>query len=145
MPARIGMIGEPVADVTKFGWMIVTRKRKSLQRVIDSVNHTWLWESIPTWCSWSGSHFKCWSIYCLYRIPRAAATKPKILVPNHPNFYTNRKEGIACFSNLFSELQHDVVLFKEYVDKIVEQLLRKLSRKHMQLWYSKGSTFHTSQ
>ena len=40
MPARIGKIGEPVAEVTKFGWMIVARKRRSLQRVVDSVNHT---------------------------------------------------------------------------------------------------------
>lgn len=39
------------------------------------------------------------------------------------------KEGIGCFSNLFSELQHDVVLFKEYVGKIVEQLVEEVVKK----------------
>ena len=40
MPARIGKTSEPGVQVTKFGWMAVTRKRRSLERVIDSVNHT---------------------------------------------------------------------------------------------------------
>ena len=53
----------------------------------------------------------------------------KRLLPNHPNFYTTRKEGIACFSNLLSELQHDVVLFKEYVDKIEKQLVEEVVKK----------------
>ena len=67
--------------------------------------------------------------YTVYRIPRATPTKPKRLVSNHPNFYNNRKEGLACFSNLLSELQHDVVLFKEYVDKIEKQLVKEVVKK----------------
>lgn len=38
MPARIGKISELVAELTKFGWIIITRKRRSLQWVLDSVN-----------------------------------------------------------------------------------------------------------
>ena len=40
MPARIGKIVEPVIELTKFGWMIMSPARKrSLEHVLDSVNH----------------------------------------------------------------------------------------------------------
>ena len=49
--------------------------------------------------------------------------------PNHPNCYSNKNESLACLSNLLSELQHDPVFFKEYVDKIEEQLVEEAVRK----------------
>ena len=60
---------------------------------------------------------------------KSSTNEAKRLVPNHPNFYTTRKESIACFSNLLSELKHDVVLFKEYVDKIEKQLVEEVVKK----------------
>ena len=40
MPARIGKSGASVAELTKFGWMIMSPEREDqFQGVLDSINH----------------------------------------------------------------------------------------------------------
>ena len=43
--------------------------------------------------------------------------------PNHPTSHNNKNESLARLYNLLSKLQRDPALFKEYDDKIKEQLV----------------------
>ena len=66
----------------------------------------------------------------------AMKTKP-------PYLAHNQNGSLVRLSNLLSKLQHDPALSKEYDEKIEEQLLKGLSRKHLQL--NKERVLHHTQ
>ena len=130
MPARIGKTGEPVAELTKIGWMIMSTGQEDHFNVYLTQSITRDYEQLYQLdvlglaeTSYGDQNI----VYTefkkqLQRNTQGCYQTWLLWKPNHRTLHNNKNGSLAHLSNLLSKPQRDPALFKEYDDKIKEQL-----------------------
>ena len=124
IPARIGKTSESVAELIKFGWMIMSKGQEDHSNVYLTQSDTHDYEQL---CRLkvlglnNTSDADPYTIYTefkeqLQRRKNVCYQSELSLKPNHPTLHNKKIGSLACLSNLLSKLQCDSVLFKEYDD-----------------------------
>ena len=137
MPSGIGKTGEPVAEITKFGWMIMSLGQEDHSNVCLTQSTTHDYEQLHqldvlglTDTSDVDQHI----LYTEFKEQNQRSTQGWFQTalpwkPNHTTLHNNTNGSLSCLSTLLSKLQHDLDLFNEYDVKIKEQLAEGIVEK----------------